>query len=310
MGATVAGSPWFQALASMPVSAAVPMVAIGDSTRWALRGGVALLAALPFLGGIGTDRSGPVAVAVASPVQPGATTTTTVALPPPPVVAPAPEPAEAAAPGPLPITAHPFTTVAQAHGPTIHIYGPDGLSVLRTLGNPQPSGAPLVFVVVDQQDDWLRVLLPTRPNGSTGWVRRQDVTLSSHTFSIVVELAAHRITVFSGADPFLSEPVALGTTDTPTPGGLYYTKELIRPVDSRGRLYSSGPYGPYAYGLSGFSDVLADFAGGDGVIGIHGTNDPSVLGQDVSHGCIRMSNAGITRLAGILPLGVPVEIRA
>ena len=79
-------------------------------------------------------------------------------------------------------------------------------------------------------------------------------------------------------------------------------KELLRPPDP------DGPYGAYAYGLSGFSNVLSRFNGGDGVIGIHGTNDPSGLGKDVSHGCIRMSNAGITKLARILPLGVPIEI--
>src|SRR5947209_2244999 len=72
----------------------------------------------------------------------------------------------------------------------------------------------------------------------------------------------------------------------------------------------NGPYGPYAYARSGYSDVLTDFAGGDGVIGIHGTNDPSAIGHDVSHGCIRMSNAGITKLAQTLPLGVPVAIQA
>ena len=99
------------------------------------------------------------------------------------------------------------------------------------------------------------------------------------------------------------EPVGLGTRDTPTPGGSYYTKELLRPPNP------NGPYGPFAYGLSGFSNVLTDFAGGDGVIGIHGTNDPSLLGHDVSHGCIRMSNAGITNLVSVLPLGVPVDIR-
>jgi len=306
-----AGSPVFQALASVPVSAVAPLVAAGETARWVIGGVIGLLAALPVLTGLGTHRHGPVAVAVASPVQPGASTTTVPRSPPvaaePAVADTAPQ---QAAPGPLPVTAHPFTTVAQVVGPTIGIYDSHGRRVVRSLANPQPSGAPLVFVVVDQQVDWLEVLLPTRPNGSRGWIRRQNVTLSSHTFSIVVEVGAHRITVFNGTDPFLSEAVGLGLTDTPTPGGLYYTKELIRPVDSRGRVYSSGPYGPYAYGLSGFSDVLADFAGGDGVIGIHGTNDPSGLGHDISHGCIRMSNQGITRLAGILPLGVPVEIRA
>ena len=69
-----------------------------------------------------------------------------------------------------------------------------------------------------------------------------------------------------------------------------------------------GPYGPYAYGLSGFSEVLQEFSGGDAEVGIHGNNDSSALGRSVSHGCIRMSNDGITKLAQTLPLGVPVEI--
>jgi len=61
--------------------------------------------------------------------------------------------------------------------------------------------------------------------------------------------------------------------------------------------------------LSGFSNQLTSFAGGDGVIGIHGTNDPSTIGQTVSHGCIRMHNADIEKLVPVLPLGTPVEIR-
>ncbi|MDQ3573466.1 MAG: L,D-transpeptidase [Actinomycetota bacterium] len=119
----------------------------------------------------------------------------------------------------------------------------------------------------------------------------------------MVELGAHRITVHQGADVILRERIGVGTTQAPTPRGLYYIKELLRPPDP------TGPYGPYAYGLSGFSNVFTSFAGGEGVIGIHGTNDPSSLGSDVSHGCIRMSNKGITELANVLPLGVPVEVR-
>jgi lipoprotein-anchoring transpeptidase ErfK/SrfK len=97
----------------------------------------------------------------------------------------------------------------------------------------------------------------------------------------------------------------VGRGQTPTPGGLYYIKELLRPPDP------TTVYGPYAYGLSGFSNVLTSFAGGEGVVGIHGNNDPTVLGQDVSAGCIRMGNPEITRLVEQigLPLGVPVEIR-
>jgi lipoprotein-anchoring transpeptidase ErfK/SrfK len=150
----------------------------------------------------------------------------------------------------------------------------------------------------------LKVLLPVRPNGSTGWIRESAVSTFRHDFRITIELGLHRITVYRGSDVFLQEPIGVGTKDTPTPGGLYYIKELLRPPEP------NTVYGPYAYGLSGFSDVLAKFAGGEGVIGIHGNNDPTSLGKDVSHGCIRMSNAGIIKLANTLSLGVPVEIRA
>lgn len=201
--------------------------------------------------------------------------------------------------------------VAEAKSPTVEVFrSPGDGSAAWTLENPQPSGAPLVFLVRQQRSEWLEVLLPVRPNGSSGWIRHGDVTLSHHNYRILVELDAHKITVYEGAKIFHSEPIGVGTKDTPTPGGLYYTKELIEPVDETGRYIPDGPYGPYAYGLSGFSNVLSSFAGGEGVVGIHGTNDPSALGKDVSHGCIRMSNEGITKLARTLPLGVPVEIRA
>jgi lipoprotein-anchoring transpeptidase ErfK/SrfK len=197
-----------------------------------------------------------------------------------------------------------ISIVATAKGSHVDVYdGPGVAAASKSLANPQPSGAPLVFLVQATQGAWLHVLLPVRPNGSTGWIKTDDVTLTEHTFRIVIELSAHRITVYRGADIIDREPIGVGRRLTPTPGGLYYIKELLKPPDP------NGPYGPYAYGLSGFSNVLTTFDGGDGVIGIHGTNDPSGLGHDVSHGCIRMSNAGISRLAAILPLGVPVEIR-
>ena len=201
--------------------------------------------------------------------------------------------------------------MAESRTPLLAVFDePDVPQPARQLAHPQPSGAPLVLLVQEKRPSWLKVLLPVRPNGSTGWVRRADVKLYEHDYRIVIEVTAHRITVFKGTETFLQEPIGVGTRDTPTPGGLYYTKELIEPIDDAGRPFPQGPYGPYAYGLSGFSNVLYDFAGGEGVIGIHGTNDPSSLGRNVSAGCIRLSNAAITHLAKTLPLGVPVEIKA
>jgi lipoprotein-anchoring transpeptidase ErfK/SrfK len=195
------------------------------------------------------------------------------------------------------------TVVATVVGPSIDIFDePGAAKPARTMPSPRPSGQEQVFLVLEDRGDWLSVLLPVRPNGTTGWIRAADVDLSVHDYRILVELDAHLLTVTKGDEIVHQEPVGVGRGRTPTPGGLFYTVELYRSLKPA--------YGPYAYGLSGYSDVLYDFAGGDGQFGIHGTSDPSGLGHDVSHGCIRMSNAGITELANMLPLGVPVEVVA
>ena len=93
-----------------------------------------------------------------------------------------------------------------------------------------------------------------------------------------------------------------GAPGTPTPTGHYYIRVLIKAPNP------NTVYGPYAYGLSSHSDALSSFEGGDAEIGIHGNDDASVLGGSVTHGCIRIDNAEITRLAGMLPLGTPVDI--
>lgn len=191
-----------------------------------------------------------------------------------------------------------------AKGPSVGVYDRPSGAVRRTFGNPQPSGAPLVFLLDRTVGEWLHVYLPARPNGSTGWVRAADTELRGVTYRVDVLRSAHELRLYDRGRLVKTFPVAIGTKDTPTPGGTFYLKELIRPTN-RG-----GVYGPYAYGLSGFSDVLTNFSGGEGVIGIHGTNDPSVIGTDVSHGCIRLRNADITYLAQRLPLGTPVRILA
>jgi lipoprotein-anchoring transpeptidase ErfK/SrfK len=94
--------------------------------------------------------------------------------------------------------------------------------------------------------------------------------------------------------------VATGTGNTPTPHGRFYLTELIKPTNAG--------YGPYAYGLSAYSDALNSFGGGPGQIGLHGTPEKSSIGHAASHGCIRVTNPTITKLAAILPLGTPVQI--
>lgn len=167
-----------------------------------------------------------------------------------------------------------------------------------------PDQTPLVFLVKDRADGWVQLYLPVRPNGTTGWVAESDVSLSSTTYRAEVSLSEFALAVYDGDQEIFSTPIGLGRDEMPTPGGVYYIRELLQPPDP------DGLYGPYAYGLSGYSPVLDSFAGGDAVIGIHGTDDPTSIGQSVSHGCIRLPNDAITALVTQvgLPLGTPVIV--
>ena len=164
---------------------------------------------------------------------------------------------------------------------------------------------PQVFLVESRRNDgWVQVLLPVRPNGTTGWVRATDVDLSNNPYRVTVELAAHRITVTQLSTTVYRGTVAVGAPETPTPTGKYYVRVLVKAIDP------TTVYGPYAYGLSSHSDALDTFNGGDAEIGIHGNDDASVLGSNVTHGCVRMDNDAITMLTRQLPLGTPVDIVA
>ncbi|OAA20385.1 hypothetical protein UG55_10796 [Frankia sp. EI5c] len=197
------------------------------------------------------------------------------------------------------------STVLTAAGASVDIYqAPNATRPTSTLSNPNENGAPRVFLVQAKMPGWWQVLLPVEPNGSTGWVKAEQVTASQTPYRIVVARGAHKLRLYSGDQMIAEESVAIGTSDTPTPGGRFFLMELLRPSNP------NGAYGPYAFGLSGFSTSLESFGGRDPVIGIHGTNEPKSLGRDVSHGCIRLSNDAITRLAQTVPLGTPVEIIA
>jgi lipoprotein-anchoring transpeptidase ErfK/SrfK len=163
-------------------------------------------------------------------------------------------------------------------------------------------GTPPVFLVEEEKDDWLRVLLPMEPNGSEGWIRTRDVKLYRHDLRIEVDLGDRRLTAYRGDEVLMREPVAVGKSSTPTPTGRFFTTVLVKPDDP------TGVYGPFAWGLSAYSEVLPTFAGGDGQVAIHGTNTPWYIGDAVSHGCIRVRNEVIRRLARLLPFGTPVEI--
>jgi hypothetical protein len=192
----------------------------------------------------------------------------------------------------------------------ISVYSSPGGAVKTTLPNPRPldtkppASIALYLLAKQVQSDWVEVYLPVRPNGSTGWVHKSDFDLQSHDFHIEVRLREFNLKAFDGDTKIMDTSIGVAGDNSPTPGGLYYTTELLKPPDP------NGPYGTYAFGLSGFSDVYQSFDGGPGQLGLHGTNEPWSIGTKVSHGCIRLHNADIEKLAKTLPLGVPVLVYA
>jgi lipoprotein-anchoring transpeptidase ErfK/SrfK len=168
--------------------------------------------------------------------------------------------------------------------------------------NRNKDGAVTTFLVAGQRKAWYQIYLPIRPNGSKGWIRARDLKLARDDYYVTVDRSKRRLTVFRSGRVIMRQPVGVGRSVLPTPKGLYYVVELLKQPNP------NGPYGPYAFGLSGYSNVLYSFGGGPGQIGLHGTNDPRSIGHEASHGCIRLRNAVITKLARMLPLGTPVRI--
>jgi L,D-transpeptidase-like protein len=163
---------------------------------------------------------------------------------------------------------------------------------------------PEVYVVlsevVDPRRTWFKVRLPDRPNGRTGWVSEGELaTLHVVHTHLVLDEHALRLTLYRRGRRIFSARVGIGKPSTPTPRGHFWVTEKFRA--------QGGIYGPYAFGTSDNS-VLTDWPGG-GVIGIHGTNEPSLIPGRPSHGCIRLRNADDVKLWPLLPVGTPLTIR-
>jgi len=195
------------------------------------------------------------------------------------------------------------TIVASALTKDIPIYrSPSAGHPFLHLANPNIAGEPLVFLVKKRGNGWEQVYLPVRPDGATGWISDRYLSLAWNPYSLEVRRRAHQLVLRKSARVLARFPAAVGRAVLPTPTGRYYIFELLKQPDPK------GAYGPYAFGLSAFSHVLYSFGGGPGQIGIHGTNEANSIGRSASHGCIRIPNRAIIRLAHELPLGTPVTI--
>jgi lipoprotein-anchoring transpeptidase ErfK/SrfK len=207
-----------------------------------------------------------------------------------------------------PTAGAPERVVAVAKIPQVAVFdapAAGGARPARVLRNPTWEGYGLSFLVEESRPDgWLKVNVPVRPNGTTGWIQSADVDLAAVQARVEISLSQHRLRYWSGTSLLLDEPVALGTARTPTPPGSFFVDVIAKPPNPR------GAYGPYQVSITAFSEVLHSFDGGVGQLAIHGTNRPDLIGRNVSNGCIRVSNAAITVLAEHVAIGTPVDIVA
>ena len=149
---------------------------------------------------------------------------------------------------------------------------------------------------------WLQVMLPGRPNSSTGWIAQNGTRMLVTDWHILVDLTARRVQVYRAGHLVRTFQAVVGKPSTPTPTGQFFVEETVQ-------MAAGEPGGPFALALSARSEVLQEFEGGPGQIGIHGRDDlGGTLGAAESHGCIRLATASIDWLAARIGPGTPVTI--
>ena len=195
--------------------------------------------------------------------------------------------------------------------PTVARARPGGGAVVMQVGTrARWNGGPVGLLVLGTEQDrhgrvWLKVRLPIRPNGSSGWILSDYVKLRSTGYRIEVSVAQRLVRLLYRGRMLRRYHVVVGRPYWPTPHGLFAVSERVAQPDPDGFL------GPWALHLTAFSPTLLDFGGGPGQVALHGRGAESLsdpLGSARSHGCIRIPNDGIRLLARVAREGTPVEI--
>ena len=197
-------------------------------------------------------------------------------------------------------------TVTLLRGAVVHGYPGNSAPATGSVAATRPlTGSVTVLPVIgsatSEGTEWVRVLLPQRPDGSTGWISTNATRVGSTPWFIAVSRSAHKARVYNKGRLIKSFTVIVGRPSMPTPAGQFFVAE----VASEG----SSVTGPYALLTSAYSNVLQEFEGGPGQIALHGRNGlPEPLGTSDSHGCVRFATSDITWLAQHVGAGTPIEI--
>jgi hypothetical protein len=167
-------------------------------------------------------------------------------------------------------------------------------------------GRPEVVMVLGTREVggriWLRIRFPGLGR-RIGWVTQQALSGPSiHRTLIVIDRDAPGLRVLRKGKVVQRVSVGVGAIASPTPPGRYYIRERLELANA------SSIYGALAFGTSAFSRYRTDWPGG-GQVGIHGTNQPELIPGRPSHGCVRVPNSRIKKLAKLMPIGTPILIK-
>ncbi|TYK50840.1 L,D-transpeptidase [Actinomadura decatromicini] len=155
--------------------------------------------------------------------------------------------------------------------------------------------------VVESRPGWKRVLLPSRPNGVTGWIPDSGLKTARSGQAIKVDISDRKLTLLNAGRPAGSWPVAVGAPKTPTPVGRTFLLASLAPAKPT--------FSPLILPVGAHSATLDTFGGGPGTVAFHGWPSTAVFGKAVTHGCVRVPADALKRLAKV-PLGTPVVITA
>jgi len=262
--------------------------------------------------------------AAAAPAQAAAPADAAIPNPQPAATAvPNPQPATTAVPNPQPATAaapvsvpadapaggtFTHTLTATVSAPSLHTsaggptFTPTFNGTALPAVNPTVFGNPLVYRVLAGApgDAWAKVYVPARPNGTTAWVQTSQFNWGSSNQLLQINISNNTVTLFEGSNVLISTAAVTGKSSSPTPRANGWVEEIMAGPSSA--------FGPRLISLGIFSDALNTFAGGIPKIALHGTNNPGLMGQYASNGCIRVPNDVITQIANTVKVGSKVVI--
>ena len=203
-----------------------------------------------------------------------------------------------------------------APGEVVVESGEDGIDLFEAAGDEEPTdhlsrwtalGSTTTLLGFERQTvadaEWIQVELPEAPNHRRAWVREADVNISSTDVRIDIYLDERELDLSVDGTVEVTNPVVIGAPESPTPLGVFWVTD---PLDFTPN--PSGVYGAFALGMNGWSETLETFNGGPPQLAIHGTNQPELLGEDVSNGCIRLPNDVVVEVADVAALGTPVVV--